>query len=102
MEPKNAEPREPEGQPPERLSVPEIASGLLLTPEQLKTLDDIAAGRAVNGKAPGVREVMAALALKASMSVAKPRERAEGEGERASVVVGCPYCGPCGCNGGTV
>lgn len=64
-------------QEPARLSAPEIADGLRMTPEQLRILDAVAEGRDVNGKKPGVREVMAALSLKASMSVARPRERGD-------------------------
>lgn len=101
MAPKKKTDTEGQGAPieqGERLTVPEIADGLRLTNEQLRVLDDIAAGRPVNGRTPGTREVMQAIALKAQMSVAKPRDR-EGEDE-GQVIVGCPYCGPCACGRG--
>lgn len=82
---------------PERLTVPEIATGLRLTPEQLRVLDDIASGRPVGGRQPGVREVTQALALKASLSVAKPRSEPGDHADGTLVVLACPYCRSCAC-----
>lgn len=78
----------------ERLSVSEMTDGMRMTPEHLAVLDNIAAGRppVEGGKPPGNREITQALALRASMVVAKPRhEGPTGEGGTV-IVMRDPFC----------